>query len=179
MNNLAYRAKGLQYFTYAHDEAMVCTEGSTTALWEMVKRINTEISTLAKVMKDLRSVGVYRTGPLWSGTKKHMNDESDSLSYTYWKDNIKWSVKSTALACVGDPVTLGYFLGPKDQLYVLVVNGNPCSWANVTMRSNMESEKLYIVSPKSGGAHELWPVNPSNQKVLLAPGEGRLFQVGG
>ena len=38
MNTLAYGAKGLQYFTYAHDNAMVRPDGSTTETWKLLAR---------------------------------------------------------------------------------------------------------------------------------------------
>jgi len=179
MNALAYGAKGLQYFTYAHGEAMVRADGSTTPTWKLAKRINGDIRVLAGRMKDFRSIGVFRTGPVWSGTRQYLNDETDSLSFAYWRETIQWSVKPTALACVGDPVTLGFFLDQQDQLFVMVVNGNPCSYAAITLKLNTEGQNLLVVDPATRTVHALWPANPQNQKVLLAPGEGRLFQVGG
>ena len=179
MNNLAYGAKGLQYFSYAHGEGMVRADGSTTPTWEIAKRINGEIRVLAGLMKDFRSIGVFRTGPVWSGTRQYLNDETDSLSFEYWRETIQWSVKPAALACVGDPVSLGFFLDKQDQLFVMVVNGNPCSYAAVTLKLNQQGQNLLLADPATRTVHALWPANPQNQNVLLAPGEGRLFQVGG
>ena len=42
-----------------------------------------------------------------------------------------------------------------------------------------EGEKLYHVDPNDGVTRELWPPNPRAQLLALAPGEARLFQVGG
>lgn len=158
MNDLAYGASGLQYFTYAHDEALVRRDGALTETWEIARRINKEIHALAPILKRLRSIGVFRTGPLWSGTRRLQN---------------------LGIACEGDPVTIGFFLCPENCLHVLVVNGNPCSWARINLKVKAEKEKLYVVDPKDGTRRELWPVDPSNQLVSLSPGEGRLFQVGG
>ncbi|MCL5996456.1 MAG: hypothetical protein M1546_10450, partial [Chloroflexi bacterium] len=63
MNNLAYGAQGLQYFTYAHDGAMVRPDGSTTPTWEIARRVNTDVHKLVPLMRTLRSIGVFRHGP--------------------------------------------------------------------------------------------------------------------
>jgi len=162
MNDLAYGARGLQYFTYAHDGALVRPDGSFTETWEMARRINAEVHTLAPILRKLRNVGVFRTGPLWSGTRRPQPSD-----------------EPLGVFCEGDPVTIGFFLDPDDLLHLFVVNGNPCSWARITLKVNVKDEKLYMIDPKDRTIRELWPPNARNQLVTLAPGEGRLFQVGG
>jgi len=162
MNNLAYGAGGLQYFTYAHDEALVRHDGSLTETWEIARRVNKEVQTLSPILKRLRNIGVSRTGPLWSGTRKLIP-----------------SGEHLGIDCQGDPVTIGFFLSPENLPYLFIVNGNPCSWARINLKVNIEEEKLYAVDPVDATIRELWPVNPLNQLVSLAPGEGRLLQIGG
>lgn len=79
----------------------------------------------------------------------------------------------------GDPATIGFFLDEADRLHLLVVNGNPCAWARLTLKVKVEEEKLYYVDPRDAVVRELWPPNPRAQLVVLSPGEARLFQVGG
>ncbi|MCL5996233.1 MAG: hypothetical protein M1546_09265, partial [Chloroflexi bacterium] len=55
----------------------------------------------------------------------------------------------------------------------------PCSWSRITLKINVTEEKLYVFDYTDGVFRELWPPDPHNQMVLLAPGEGRLFKVGG
>jgi hypothetical protein len=162
MNNLAYGARGLQYFTYAHNDAMVRRDGRTTGTWAAAQRINVDVHKLGPVLRDLRNVGVFRTGPLWSGTQHLHQSHLDPL-----------------VACEGDPVTLGFFQDEKDRLYLMVVNGSPVDWAKITLKVDVRSddETLLIYDLDDEAFRELWPADPQNQLVTLAPGEGRLFKV--
>jgi hypothetical protein len=40
-------------------------------------------------------------------------------------------------------------------------------------------ERLFFFDVKLRQFRELWPADPQNQLVTLAPGEGRLFRIGG
>ena len=162
MNNLAYGALGLQYFTYAHDSAMVRPDGSTTPSWEIARRVNADVHTLGPVLRGLRNIGVFRSGPLWSGTRHLHRSHLASL-----------------VQCEGDPVTIGFFQDAEDRLYLLVVNGDPTSWSRITLKVNVSKEKLYCFDYGDAVFRELWPPDPHNQMVALAPGEGKLFKVGG
>jgi hypothetical protein len=161
-NDLAYGARGLQYFTYAHDQAMVRPDGSTTATWEIARRVNAEIHTWAPILRRLRNVGVFHSPPLWSGTRQ-----------------LPSSGEHLAVEAEGDPATVGFFQGESDQRYLMVVNNNPCEWARLTLKINVKDEQLYYVDPRDGVVRVLWPPSPKAQLVVLAPGEARLFQVGG
>jgi hypothetical protein len=105
---------------------------------------------------------VFRHGPLWSGTRSLHRSHLNPL-----------------VQCEGDPATLGFFKDGEDHLYLMVVNGNPCSWARLTLKVNVMEENLYVFDYGDALFRELWPPDPRNQIVLLAPGEGRLFKVGG
>lgn len=161
-SDLAYGAKGLQYFTYAHDGAMVRPDGSTTETWEMAKRINAEIHGLAPILRRLQNIGVFHNGRLWSGTRR-----------------IPASAEPLAFDVKGDQVTVGLFRDERGVRYLMVVNANPCDWARITLEVKLEDEKLYCVDSRDGAVRELWPPNPRAQMVALSPGEGRLFQIGG
>ncbi|MFC1452005.1 hypothetical protein ACFLSJ_01520 [Verrucomicrobiota bacterium] len=161
-NALAYGARGLQYFTYAHDQAMVRPDGSTTGTREIARRVNAEIHTLAPVLRRLTSTGVFHNGRLWDGTRR-----------------LPAGGEHLAVDVKGDQVTVGNFIDASGVHYVMVVNTNPCDWSRITLEVNVEDEKLYCFDPRDGKARELWPVNPRAQLVALAPGEGRLFQLGG
>ncbi len=162
MNNLAYGALGLQYFTYAHDSAMVRPDGSTTSTWEIARRVNHNVHQLAPLMRSLRNIGTFHTGPLWSNTRHLHRSHLQPL-----------------VECEGDAVTIGFFLDVDERLYLLVVNGSPVDWSRVTLKVNVDNEKLYVFDYGDGVFRELWPPDPHSQMITLAPGEGRLFKVGG
>jgi len=164
MNDLAYGARGLQYFTYAHDQAMVRPDGTTTETWALARRINAEIHAIAPVLRQLRNIGTFRTGPLWSGTQ-----------------HLHRSHLSPLLDCTGDPVTIGVFRDSAEVLHLLVVNGNPVDWASIRLKVNLDPgrEHLLVFDLHAGDFRQLWPVDPHNQLVTLAPGEGRLFKIAG
>ena len=159
MNDLVYGARGVQYFTYAHDYCMVMPDGSTTDTWQLAKRINHDIKILAGELVKLRNVGVFRTGKLWSGTQHLHRSHLPPL-----------------VECEGDPVTIGFFMDAEDRLYLMLVNGSPCSWARLTLRVNAGALDEYHLIRQAYIAP--YPPNPRDQMLILAPGEGKLFRVG-
>ncbi|TFG73731.1 MAG: hypothetical protein E4H27_00245 [Anaerolineales bacterium] len=163
MNDLAYGAKGLQYFTYAHDAAMVRADNSTTETWDIARRVNADIHKMGSILRVLSNIGTFRTGPLWSGTQY-----------------LHHSHLAPLVDCEGDPVTMGFFQYANERLYMIVVNGSPCTWAKITLKVGVSSgEKLLVFDLNSAQFRELWPADPHQQLVTLAPGEGRLFKVDG
>jgi hypothetical protein len=164
MSDLAYGARGLQYFTYAHDGAMVRPDGSLTETWELARRINRDVHALAPVLQGLRSIGVFRTGPVWDGTRHLHRSHLDAL-----------------VECEGDPVTIGFLHDAAGLLHFMVVNGSPVDWSRVTLkvRVSRPEDRLYVFDLVAGEFRELWPADPKSQLVTFAPGEGRLFRVGG
>ena len=78
-----------------------------------------------------------------------------------------------------DWLLLYYFLDAEERTHVMVVNGSPCSWARITLKLDAKREKLFFFDVKAREFRELWPADPQNQLVTLAPGEGRLFRIGG
>lgn len=162
MCNLAYGARGLQCFTYAYSEAMVRKNGSTTPEWEIARRINNDVHILWKKMKDLRSIAVYHTGPLWSGTR-----------------SLKKSDRPGTLNCTGDPAVIGIFDDPKGNIYAFIVNKNPVEWGRVNIEANIKEGDLLYYDLETEQMHTRWPYNIKNLPVALAPGESILFQLGG
>lgn len=164
-NSLAYGAKGLQYFTYSHDQAMIRQDGSTTPTWEIARKVNAEIHAWAPVLRKLRNIGVFHNGPLWSG----MRDLKSCEQHEPGRRSEPMSV-----AVDGDPVTVGFFLDDQDALYLMIVNVNPCDWARIELAVNTPAhETLYCVDPRHG------KVGACSPDLIFAPGEARLIQVGG
>jgi hypothetical protein len=140
---------------------MVRPDGTTTETWTLAQRINADIHAMAPVLQTLRSVGVFRTGPLWAGTQP-----------------LHRSHQAPFLACTGDPVTIGVFLDGRDVVHLMVVNGSPVDWAGIRLSvGEAQDRKLLVFDLHERVFRELWPADPRNQLVTLAPGEGRLFKI--
>jgi len=177
MNDLAYGARGLQYFTYM---GMLDRDGKPTETWQYAKKINNEIQGWASVLQKLTSTNVYHTGPIWSGTRAMRPDQ------------LAFDSSHLSVACDGDPVTIGFFRDDRDVLFLLIVNKNPCDWARVTLHIRVHEDK---VAPAKGkkrmgeiGPVEIMPgtgqpARPgppgylAQQPLVFSPGQARLLCV--
>lgn len=102
MHDLAYGAKGLQYFTYSAAiwlEGLINRQGERTDAWQIARRVNHGIHTWAPTPRKLTSIAVYHTGPVWSGTRALRPDATQHLG----------------VDCEGDPVTIGFFHNPPED----------------------------------------------------------------
>ncbi len=179
MHDLAYGARGLQYFTYAHGEGLIDGEGRRTAAWDMAQRINAEIHRWAPTLRSLRSAAVYHTGPVWSGTRRLAPDK-----------------RPPAITCDGDPVTIGVFEtatgapAAGGARHLMLVNKDPTGWARVTLSVNgsrrtdrsgsadLGDQDLLEISPKDGKLEKPWPYSPQAQTLAFSPGQARLLRIG-
>lgn len=157
MSALAYGARGLQYFTYAYDGCMVRADGSTTETWELARKVNSDIHVMAAVLRQLRSIGVYHSGPLWPMTQLPPGD---------------------LLEVRGDPCMIGVFQDDGGMLYLMVVSKNPCDWSlvHIKMRKPLP---IFELDVRDGCWAKPYPRQPDCQPLTLAPGEGRLIRIGG
>jgi hypothetical protein len=177
MHNLAYGARGLQYFNYM---GMIEADGTPREHWHFARKINREIHAIAPVLKKLNSINVCHSGPVWSGTRALRHDQLGLDPY------------HMSVACEGDPVTIGFSRDDRDVLHLMVVNKNPCEWARATLRIKVESDK--IVPPKGKnkigeiGLIEYMPEDGKlrrpgppgylgEQTLVFSPGQGRLLCV--
>lgn len=163
MHDLAYGALGLQYFTYSNG-GLIDHKGERTEMWYIARKVNREVHTWAPTLRKLRSIAVYHTGPFWSGTRALKPDVSQNLG----------------IDCEGDPVTIGFFHDPEKTLHLLIVNKNPCDWARIALKVKLEEkEDILEISPITGSVDTPWPYSRERLELVLAPGEGRLFRIGG
>lgn len=148
---LAYGAKGLQYFTYAYDNALIDAEGRPTPTWEMARTVNREVRTLWAKLKGLRSIGVHHTGPLWPGTTPPMGTPMQV-----------WGAEhpGATYTCRGDAAVLGLFDDPDGRFYVLAVNRNPERPGVVTLHGTEWNDAIPWI----------W--------TTLPPGAAALFRIG-
>jgi hypothetical protein len=149
MCDLAYGARGLQYFTYLGDTALLRTDGTTTPTWDIARRVNRDIHALWKKMKSLRSIGVHHQGPLWPGTTPMLPTPMEA----WGNDHL-----GLKFQCLGDPAVLGLFDDPQKQMYVLVVNRNPVESGAISLDPSLDDQVPHKWHP-------------------LLPGEGKLFKL--
>lgn len=148
MCDLAYGARGLQYFTYWGAESLADADGPNPT-WEIARRVNEDIQRLWKALKPLRSIGVYHTGPVWEGTTKLMLTPVEA----WGMDHLGYKFH-----CLGDPAVLGIFDDPDGNMYVLAVNKNPVESGTIGFDTTLEDTVPHKWHP-------------------LRPGEGKLFRV--
>ncbi len=149
MCDLAYGARGLQYFAPLADTAIFRIDGSPTPALEIARRVNRDIHALWKKMKGLRSIGVHHQGPLWPGTTPLLPTPTEA----WGNDHLGLKFK-----CEGDPAVLGLFDDPQGQLYVLAVNRNPVESGAITLDPGLDDQVPHKWHP-------------------LLPGEGKLFKL--
>lgn len=149
MCDLAYGARGLQYFTYWGDEALVRSDGTPTPTWALAKKVNADLHALWKKLRPLRSIGVHHTGPLWPGVTPPMLTPIEA----WGMDHL-----GAKFHCVGDPAVLGLFDDSHGNMYILAVNRNPVRSASISFDPSLDD-----------AVPHKW--------VPLRPGEGKLFKV--
>ncbi len=165
--DLAYGAKGIQYFTYGlpHSSrekftiAIVDDDGNKTYIYDIAKRVNAEIHALAPVLKNLESVAVYHTAPLPRGTRPMPAD---------------FCIKSAE----GCPAVLGYFRDAKgSDKYLMLTSRDFEKGGDLVL--NMVPRIAGLVEISKATGRELPMTRPENGAltVQLNPGDGRLFRI--
>ncbi|MCL5019721.1 MAG: beta-galactosidase [Patescibacteria group bacterium] len=165
--DLAYGAKGIQYFTYGlpHSDgekftiAIVDDNGVKTYIYDIAKKINAEIHALAPVLKKLQSIAVYNTEPLPQGTRGIPSD---------------FIIKKAE----GNPAVIGYFTDPsKNQKYVMLTSRDFEKQGGLKLSLSSNVKGLIEISKTNG--KELPAIKPESGAltVNLNPGDGRLFRI--
>lgn len=158
MCDLAYGARGLQYFTYVGEAALCRHDGTTTPTWEIARRVNRDVHALWKKMRGLRSIGVHHTGPLWPGTTPPMLTPVE----TWGLDHL-----GPKFACVGDPAVLGLFDDAEGGMYVLAVNRNPVESASISLDPSLHDAVPHKWTPLLPGEGKLFKLRTGEPPVML------------
>jgi hypothetical protein len=148
MCDLAYGARGLQYFTYWGANAIAGPDGPTPT-WEIARKVNAEVQAMWTKLRCLRFIGARHTGPLWMGTRPPMLSPMDQWGGTHLGPKFQ---------CLGDPAVLGLFDDPEGTMYVLAVNRNPVESASISLDPSLNDAVPHKWHP-------------------LRPGEGKLFKL--
>ncbi|MBL9214156.1 MAG: hypothetical protein JNG83_01640 [Opitutaceae bacterium] len=163
--NLAYGARGLQYFTYAYASALVRPDGTPQPELAVAARVNRELHQLWRVLGELQSIAVYHAGPPWSGTRA-LPPGNQPMTV-----NLK-----------GDPAVVGVFQDREGMKYVLLVNRNPVDWGRFEIEAHVQEgpdQHLTFLDPEDGVFFRRWPYRAGFLPVTLPPGGGILFRLGG
>jgi hypothetical protein len=168
---LAYGARGIMYFTYSSlpdnehysgwGDAIIARDGSRTAKYDQVKRINGELKRLAPTLMRLTSTAVYHTPPLPRGTTAL--PQSDLVA----------DVR-------GGELVVGHFRSEQGKHYMMFVNRSPHVAADATIAFSREvrleeldrtTGRNRAVALQEEGPRLVWEVH-------FEPGEARLVKVG-
>ena len=170
-HHLAYGAQGILYFTYwtpAADkewnwqDGIISADGQPTAHYEVVKRINAEITTLGPTLMSLLSTGVYHSG--------RIPDKAEELTEG-----------TTIYRAQGGDFTLGFFEDPSEQEWVLVVNSNYRKEVRAIFSLIETTEQVDELDRTTGRIRPLPIKNTGDEAVLelkIEPGDGRLIRLG-
>jgi hypothetical protein len=165
-SDLAYGAKGLQYFTYAlphstvedFKTAILDDSGKKTYLHDIAKRVNSEICALGSTINNLNSIDVYNSEPLPKGTKPFPVD---------------FHIKSIS----GGQITAGYFKDDSGQSFVLLVNRNYEDKSEFKIMVSEKVKGLEEISKFSGEHRNIFKTESGEIRLQFNSGDGRLFRV--
>ncbi len=158
-STLAYGGRGIAYFTYVRpdetdfNQTAVDGFGNRTPTWELLRRLNGEILTLAPILARLHSTGVYHYPSAFEP------EQTDSLV-----------VETVRLASAGRSaasVVIGEFADDQGHQFLMAVNKNLGAAVTVNLRLVERDHKLERFSPYSGQKR---PFDSENGESLDAGG---------
>ena len=164
-SDLVYGAKGLQYFTYCRPRnkgfkgSLIDRQGNRRDIWNLAAKINGEIQNMGPVLLSLTSTEVFHTDPCPRRTRK-------------------FKAHGGLAACSGGPAVLGFFDGPKDQKWLMVVNRKFFESAEMTITFSDDVKSIgELDRTKKGGVVKQVELKNRKFKLPLGAGDGRLFRV--
>ena len=164
MVNLAYGARGIQYFTYSYNNMMIDPPDWTpNENWQAARRINSVLQAWGPTLMTLRSIGVYHYPPNLTGTRSLdqciLGNPSD-------------------LFARGDAVVVGQFVDDSGWEYALIVNRTPFEPSHTTFHFGTDSA-VEELSPDSGqwvNPNPYGQFDPRKMPLSFQPSQGRLFR---
>jgi hypothetical protein len=168
--SLAYGSRGIQYFTYftpGHGNfrlAPIDVFGYRTATWDMVRRVNQEIATLAPTLATLHSTGVYHY--------PHTPPEGQMLSKSSLVDRVEMTEHQLVVAPAAGRLLIGEFADAANKRYLLAVNKDLKRSFILNIFLKDKQKKLVLISQYTGKDEEF-----SGERHWIQPGGGFLFRV--
>jgi len=167
-SNLAYGAKGIQYYLYwpiikgswNYDHAIVTEHGDKSPVYYFVKKINTEILTLSKILLNLESLGIYHSEPIPDGCKKIPED-------------FLFQVRSL------QPLCIGHFKDEFEQEYYFIVNRNYNFQVDVNLQFTTKIKEIVEIAKSEDYISTVYidTMKNNNLKMKILPGDGHLLQI--
>lgn len=170
--NLAYGAKGIQYFLYwslpsdnseGLQGGIVDQNGNKTHHFDTVKQINAELMAIGPTLLTLTSQGVYHTGKLPSDLTQSVNIKPA------WLDRV-----------AGNDLVIGTFVGADGATYIMVVNRSFTRNAVAEITFAKTISRIFEISKVTGELEEVSLLERSGSKALkvsLDKGDGLLFKL--
>lgn len=161
-SDLAYGAKGLQYFTYGpalDHNGLIDRRGNTTRTYDLAARINAEIQRMGPVLLKLRSKEVLHTDPQPRGTRP-------------------FEGYGGVAKCGGAPALLGFFDGPEGQRFVMIVNRDPFDPSEMRVRFSSDVKSVAAVNKaEQNGVFKEVELKGGELELSLVSGDGCLFKL--
>lgn len=156
---LAAGGKGVKWYTYysrdAYGYAPIDKGDRKSQTWYYVKDVNREILTLAPILKDLKTTGVYFTAPL------------PVSSLPVLPGALIQSAESDA------PLMVGEFEDPNGARYAMTVNLSLQKSAIVSLTARNSLDKLQLISAADGAPSDL----DAKTGFWLTAGQGALIRM--
>lgn len=168
-SDLAYGARGIQYFTYwtpppdgpfVFKDGPIDIHGNRTSVYELLCKLNPEITRLTPCLVRLKSQAVYHSETSRPGTH-----------------SLPPGLPVTRIS--GSPVLLGVFQDAGGATWGMIVNRSWTKPASTTLVLDPKVQKLVEVDKISGRRKTLEPTRQDSKPQLtltLEPGDGRLFE---
>jgi len=157
---LAYGGKGISYFTYFAPRSSNCRMspidqfGNRTLTWSYIQNVNLVVQTLAPILINLTSIGVYHIGDVPKGCL-----------------TLPGNTLTRAVYGNGNFV-LGEFVHTDGSNYIMLVNKDFNNSANFRLELNDPNSQIRRISSYTGRLEGL-----IEDGDWLAPGQGVLLQV--
>ncbi len=163
-SNLAFGAKGIQYFTYWSPEGgaeqfgqgLIDTNGQETVRYQYVKKINTDIRTIGKILLQCDAVGVIQTSRTPFAMYSPLSGFGDIAFVS------------------GDDSLMGCFRSPEGKQKVLVTSLYPAKQAELIL--NFSKIKPQVKMWKNNTAQTV-RVDDTRLILSVLPGEAVLLEL--
>jgi hypothetical protein len=158
---LAYGGRGLSYFTYWNWRGGLYADGKPSPLVQPVAALNREMAKFGPELLTLDSLAVYHTAPLPYGTE---------------------AIPATApIQVVGQGrFVLGLFGKSAQPSAFMIVNRDYEHSAEAVLKIALPGSQLQELDRRAGGWFNAARLGKDRMfKTQLAPGDGRLFRIGG
>ncbi len=166
---LAYGGRGIQYFSYFtpkdrsvnYKNALIDAEGNRSPIYQTVMRINREIKQIGQILNQCKSISVYHTEPLPTGTQ-HLES------------------RKPILFIKNGQFLVGLFEDMDKKRYALLVNRDYNYGAKITVYFDESVNMIKEIAKNHVEPYvRTWTGDGERScELLFKAGDGRLFEIG-